>query len=269
MFGQDPIIIGDPVYGGNSIPFQDTTLTSYYNQTINSCFDLDGDGANDIRFRLYMYYGGMGFHYTISVSTYQDFQVIIDTSFQTYFQHYDSVGNVVGDTVSYTIAKQYFNGDTIDYNQESRSILTDLLEITYSHEVFEYGYNIDVFVGDTCFIAFYKTDESSTSIYYIKLFIEYMDRIRLFSAKTNDIISSTPELKNEKINLFPNPVSDWINIKGDLNQFQIFSLNGQLLFSEEIYGKNNRIDLSFLNPGIYIVKLIDDEEITVRKIIKK
>ena len=71
------------------------------------------------------------------------------------------------------------------------------------------------------------------------------------------------------INIFPNPTSGHINIRG-LNQaanVSICNTQGKLLKSyEEV---NNSIDISDLKPGIYILVLKAEGQSLVRKIVKE
>jgi hypothetical protein len=73
------------------------------------------------------------------------------------------------------------------------------------------------------------------------------------------------------IDLYPNPTSDYLNvkwggIKGDI-RFDIFDMKGQRMLAKE---NVNSINLQNLSHGIYLVKIyIDNDLITTRKIIKE
>jgi hypothetical protein len=73
------------------------------------------------------------------------------------------------------------------------------------------------------------------------------------------------------IDLYPNPTSDYLNvkwggIKGDI-RFDIFDMKGQRMLTKE---NVNSINLQNLSNGIYLVKIyIDNDLITTRKIIKE
>ncbi|WP_320019593.1 T9SS type A sorting domain-containing protein [Labilibaculum manganireducens] len=78
------------------------------------------------------------------------------------------------------------------------------------------------------------------------------------------------------IAIFPNPVEDVVNIQipGNLivdNNFsiEIYNSTGKLLLRKELVSNTNSIDLSNSPSGTYIVKLITDQEIITKKIIKK
>ena len=76
------------------------------------------------------------------------------------------------------------------------------------------------------------------------------------------------EPENTVKQLYPNPVSDWLNLpyNGENLQVTIYDLNGTLLFSEILLGENAcQLNVSFLKAGVYLVN-IDGE---TYRIIKK
>lgn len=64
---------------------------------------------------------------------------------------------------------------------------------------------------------------------------------------------------NKDIVLFPNPVQDFFvfseNIVNKYSGFGIYDSNGKLILSKQI--NSREIDISYLNPGIYFVKLFN------------
>ncbi len=74
--------------------------------------------------------------------------------------------------------------------------------------------------------------------------------------------------KNSKVNVYPNPVKDILNIKSDnkLESVDVFSLNGQKLMTTQ----QNKIDVSKLSSGVYIIKTTDKKgSVETQKIIKQ
>lgn len=61
-----------------------------------------------------------------------------------------------------------------------------------------------------------------------------------------------------RVKIFPNPATEYFNLPDDLenSQVQILSSTGQLLFEQRVSGKQ-RMDVSQLQPGTYIVRLFD------------
>jgi hypothetical protein len=70
--------------------------------------------------------------------------------------------------------------------------------------------------------------------------------------------------------IFPNPVSQVLNIKGlQLSSVQVYSISGaMMIFDAAPY--SNRIDVSSLPGGIYIIKMTDvDKRVVVDKFLKQ
>lgn len=74
----------------------------------------------------------------------------------------------------------------------------------------------------------------------------------------------------DNIAMYPNPVGDYLNIQmqGNLSvDISIYDITGK-----KVYASNNVssiVDISELNSGLYLVKLVSDERSITRKIIKK
>jgi hypothetical protein len=75
---------------------------------------------------------------------------------------------------------------------------------------------------------------------------------------------------NESISLYPNPViNDFkvLGIKGKAT-ISLTDLNGKLVLSEVI-SEDEKVFVSNLSKGIYVVKIITNNSITLKKIVKK
>ncbi len=73
-----------------------------------------------------------------------------------------------------------------------------------------------------------------------------------------DLLSSTHQLDNGEINIFPNPVQDILQVTSDISsilEIQLFNTNGQLIFQAN--GGVSIIDCSQLPVGMYLLKVID------------
>jgi hypothetical protein len=78
------------------------------------------------------------------------------------------------------------------------------------------------------------------------------------------------EFEELGIELYPNPVNEYLNIKGNSNSIQqinIFSINGQHI--KQINKDFNRINLKALEASIYFVRIETTNGIQTLKIIKK
>lgn len=77
------------------------------------------------------------------------------------------------------------------------------------------------------------------------------------STMTGDVQTSTlatSEVSKNTIQIFPNPVSDFIRISGmnDGRTIQIYNIDGRLVRSEMF---DSKIDVAQLSPGIYILTI--------------
>ena len=78
------------------------------------------------------------------------------------------------------------------------------------------------------------------------------------------------EVENSKIELFPNPTSDYFTIKSEKEiLLRIYSLDGKLVRQEKITNQSSKIDVSNLNSGIYSLIIESDTNQFVTKLIKK
>lgn len=76
---------------------------------------------------------------------------------------------------------------------------------------------------------------------------------------------SVDENVNDYLQLYPNPVSDKIHIKGEFKDIQIFDFTGRKVLSSDF---EKEIDVSDWNTGIYLIKSTDyNDNVHVGKII--
>ena len=79
---------------------------------------------------------------------------------------------------------------------------------------------------------------------------------------------SLNKLPQNTLQLFPNPVNDFLNLNSNfiIDSIEIYNLQG-VLINQMSYSEI--INLSGLKSGIYIIKLIGSEAIALEKIIKR
>jgi hypothetical protein len=77
------------------------------------------------------------------------------------------------------------------------------------------------------------------------------------------------EVASAKLTLYPNPVSNELNIDSDkaIQKTEVYNLTGGLVNSQA--GNNNTIDMSHLANGSYLVKVYTENSVTTKIIIKK
>ena len=80
---------------------------------------------------------------------------------------------------------------------------------------------------------------------------------------------STKEFLANDLNIYPNPAQDFITIQSkntDVSTVEVYSLVGQKVISETKL-TNDRLNISNLTRGVYLLKIVADETSLVKKII--
>lgn len=82
----------------------------------------------------------------------------------------------------------------------------------------------------------------------------------------NKLRDLSTDMKNEEVQVYPNPFSEEINIVGSIDSYAIFDASGKMLLT----GNTNKIETKNLIKGLYLVKInMKNGESISRKIIKK
>ena len=87
-----------------------------------------------------------------------------------------------------------------------------------------------------------------------------------------EITGIVDQVENESILIYPNPATQFIQIKGSLNDanISIFNVMGQNVINKNI--KNSEsvlIDIGNLKQGLYFITIYQEGKFLTRKIIKK
>ena len=78
-------------------------------------------------------------------------------------------------------------------------------------------------------------------------------------------------LSESGISISPNPVRNKMSINMMLLQqeeFSIINMQGSIIYTHTLNNDKSVIDISFLNPGIYLVRISDNQKVAIQKIIK-
>jgi len=85
--------------------------------------------------------------------------------------------------------------------------------------------------------------------------------------ETADFIGETSE---EVLSVFPNPVSDFINIScKSMKSLEIISIEGRIVMNTSVSGDNINLDVSDLPSGMYIVRITTKQGCLTKEIVKK
>jgi hypothetical protein len=78
-----------------------------------------------------------------------------------------------------------------------------------------------------------------------------------------------PALQNEMITIYPNPTNGKFTIESDSNitSIEIINMLGAKVFQTEVKDQTYNIDLSSQPKGIYFVKIVEGDKISVEKIV--
>ncbi|MCX6258239.1 MAG: T9SS type A sorting domain-containing protein [Bacteroidia bacterium] len=78
-------------------------------------------------------------------------------------------------------------------------------------------------------------------------------------------------LPKQKLSISPNPANDYINIENISDQYktlEILNINGQVITKYSISADNNKINISALPKGLYILRFTGQNDVFVDKIVK-
>jgi len=93
---------------------------------------------------------------------------------------------------------------------------------------------------------------------------------KLTSIQVSEAAASISETQKTEISIYPNPAIDKLYLSENnlINaSVQIYSLEGKIIVSQEI--NNNEIDVNQLEKGIYIIKILDNNNFISTKIFVK
>ncbi len=81
------------------------------------------------------------------------------------------------------------------------------------------------------------------------------------------------ELEQNTITVYPNPTANYINISIDEigfdDAYSIYDVSGKKVIQGQIISSSTRVDLTEYPSGIYLVKVLNYNQTTIKKIIKK
>ena len=122
-------------------------------------------------------------------------------------------------------------------------------------------------------IRYENTTIAKSTLKYIKADSGLNERIEeKFNVNISDSVLSTEDLIDDKhLNIFPNPSYDILFMKGTgdklIEEVQVFDVLGKIQSKATIQG--NRINISYLNSGVYFIRFKMEDNFYSKKIIKK
>lgn len=119
----------------------------------------------------------------------------------------------------------------------------------------EVSFDLSEYDGQTVYVAFQCVSEDA--------FIFMLDDVSI------DFIVSTPELEdNIEFTVYPNPVTDQMNITSgvEMTQVDIFNQLGQKVYSQVVKDKNLNLNTTGFNAGVYYIKITTENGIATEKV---
>jgi hypothetical protein len=82
------------------------------------------------------------------------------------------------------------------------------------------------------------------------------------------------ELNNETVSVYPNPASNMINVKMNTTlinnaTLELYDATGKLIAQQKVSNEYSFININYLANGIYTVRVITDNEQTIKRIVKQ
>lgn len=176
-------------------------------------------------------------------------------------------------TINYTVAT--LDQFDADYNNPLQAKVVKIEGVTFGAGTFATGtyYNLSqgaVSVDSVLYTDNYSADYIGTSfptytvdamgvcLYKGSTSIPTKNRIVLFDL-ANDGMVGINGYSEALVSLSPNPANDFVNIVLTSNMtLNIYSVNGALVYTENLQEGTNTISVSNLKSGLYIINLIDD-----------
>ena len=116
--------------------------------------------------------------------------------------------------------------------------------------------------------SYFMYKVTSVDVPNFNITASYMGVSSTLPVYVNQSTTGIVDITNKvQFNAFPSPVTDVLTIKGptNLGTINVFSLTGQVVFSDVVKETSTRVDFSILPVGIYFVRVGD----VIRKVIRK
>lgn len=158
---------------------------------------------------------------------------------------------------------------------------------TWYHFVTCYdGTNLKIYLNGTLLRTQAKTINTQTGLFYlgatpqeIASFQADIDDLQIYNGAlsdsqvsnlySNNTLSNTDfQQNNLQVSLYPNPVRNVLNIQleSEIKSVELYTIQGQKIMQS----KNKEIDLSYLNSGVYMIRVEDENNgIVTKRIVKE
>lgn len=168
----------------------------------------------------------------------------------------------------------YFPGETSTVNSPNLSII---ISSTESADVYATLEGITNFDYEN--YSFEFTPEASglyfigLNAYFAPAGVQYATNYLIVdNFRVEEESMSTKDLSlSDDLQVYPNPFHDVIQIKSKdkVESVQVYDMSGALVYENKLSGSENKVNLSGLKTGVYVLKVQTSEGVQVRKIMKQ
>ncbi len=115
------------------------------------------------------------------------------------------------------------------------------------------------------------SDYAGQKIYLAWVHYDCADQYRLLidSIVVKHILtSSTPQVENKEVSVFPNPADNWLHINGISkgSTVELISFDGKVVYAQQADEVKIRINVRDFERGLYILQIRDNDQSIVRKV---
>ena len=252
LFSHDYLVIDTTQADLQRYTIHDTLENCYPMSTIEHDIDINDDGIIDFTFRSSGSMGGGGGHASMQIWTkgdnfYVSDTMVIDSTI------YALSPNVVD---TFEIVKPFEYEDTIwhaDYFIGDTTAVYIWWEVQYPPAELD----VDIWFGGEKYMAIKKIMDDVVYYGWIKLDVRSVMYTYILESAIYFTPFYIPEIRYPEVMIYPNPASHEVKVSvknASIDKIMIYTIAGQKV-SESPTGQNT-IDISYLQPGMYIVEVI-------------
>ena len=189
---------------------------------------------------------------TVTVEEFTETSVLVITPNEnTVAYHYIIIEKAVADSIGEEALMAELNKNE-DY-LEGVTVEELIVEPNVEHYVIAQAKNADGIWGEVVKVEFVVIDENEGE------------------EPGEDDGDDVAEFDEAMFEIYPNPASEYVRIASDveIESLMIFSLDGKMVYSEDVNQEETMIDVTGFAKGSYIVRMVSNDKFVVRRIIVK
>ena len=272
---QDNFFMINPSLDSNLVvDLKDTLIYAYPGPHATEVYtvDMDGNHIADITITAYGDIQGVYGYASIKFETSDSCMFSIDNSVLD-----SSYCTVSGQTTydppsTFKMVKIHNLFDTLLINDDWSQASTYIANLMYSMKFPCVLYSLNNWISGEHYIGIRKIFRNINYLGWIKVEVLNYSKIVMKEYAFNVESLSTDQYKKTSLLIFPNPSTDRLTIdcgnKRNL-KLQIYTTMGNSVFQRNMTSGKNELDVSYLIPGIYFVRLSGPDGVFQQKLIKK